>query len=54
MRAKEVSRKEIQDFLGVTQTTANLRIKTLIEGGSLEKSEPGLPRVIGSALRSSD
>lgn len=34
---KEVSRKEIQDFLGVTQTTANLRITTLIEGGSLEK-----------------
>lgn len=38
---KEVSRKEIQDFLGVTQTTANLRIKTLIEGGSLEKIGAG-------------
>ena len=29
------------DFLGVTQTTANLRIKTLIEGGSLEKIGAG-------------
>ena len=42
MRAKRgIARGSLEDFLGVTQTTANLRIKTLIEGGSLEKIGAG-------------